>query len=532
MTDNYHRTVKIADSFLQHILRAHVEMIRRFIENQEIHRFQQQLNHGKTGTLSAGKHFHLLVRSLATKHECSQYITYLQPDIPYRHTVDGIEYRKIFIQQLRLILSKIANLHVVSQSKFSGIIRNLVHDTLYKCRLTLTVLTYKSHLLTTVYGEIYIVEYDMVAIRLGYIFTNNRIVTATAAANELQPQRRVVFLVHFNALYLLQLLDTALHLHGFGSFVAEALDELFRILYLFLLVFISAELLFTAFLAKRHKLIVFHFIIINTSAGYFNSTGSDIIQESTVVADKYHCIGTGGEKVLQPLDALYVEVVRRFIEQQYVRTAQQQLGKFDTHTPAAGELTRRAVEVFSAKAQPLKSTLYLGTIISAAHHQKAFVLVGKAVYQLLIILAVIIGTFGKLLVHTFDVGLHLKDMLKGKFSLLHHSTFIAENHYLRQVTDSTFAGDGNNTGSGLLNTCQYFEHGGLTRPILADKGYTVFLINNVRNVFKQRSSIKFHLQSFYRYHSVNELIVQDCKGNDIIFYSHAIMHSKHTTAFI
>lgn len=73
----------------------------------------------------------------------------------------------------------------------------------------------------------------MVAIRLGYIFTNNRIVTATAAANELQPQRRVVFLVHFDALYLLQLLDTALHLHGFGSFVAEALDELFRILYLF-----------------------------------------------------------------------------------------------------------------------------------------------------------------------------------------------------------------------------------------------------------------------------------------------------------
>ena len=88
---------------------------------------------------------------------------------------------------------------------------NLLHDTLHERRLTLTVLTYKSHLLTTVYGEIYIVEYDMVAIRLGYIFTNNRIVTATAAANELQPQRRVVFLVHFDALYLLQLLDTALH---------------------------------------------------------------------------------------------------------------------------------------------------------------------------------------------------------------------------------------------------------------------------------------------------------------------------------
>ena len=65
----------------------------------------------------------------------------------------------------------------------------------------------------------------------------------------------------------------------------------------------------------------------------------------------------------------------------------------------------------------------------------------ETVDEFMVFFAVIISAFGKLLVHTFNVGLHLKDMLKGKFSLLHHSTFIAENHYLRQVTDSTFAAD-------------------------------------------------------------------------------------------
>ena len=132
---------------------------------------------------------------------------------------------------------------------------------------------------------------------------------------------------------------------------------------------------------------------------------------------------------------------------------------------------------------------------------------GKTVYQFLIIFTVIIGAFGQLPVHTLYISLHLKNMLKSKFRLLHDGTLITEYHHLRQVPDRTFAGNGHNTGSGLLNAGQYFEHGGLTRPILTDKSYAVFLINNIRNVFEQRGSVKFHLQSFYRYHSVNELIV-------------------------
>ena len=71
---------------------------------------------------------------------------------------------------------------------------------------------------------------------------------------------------------------------------------------------------------------------------------------------------------------------------------------------------------------------------------------------------------------------------------------------------------------------QYLEHGGLTGTILADKSYTVFLIDNIRDVFEQRSGIKFYLQSFYRYHSVNEFIVQDCKGSDFQRYTISYAH--------
>jgi len=162
-------------------------MIRRLIKNQEIHRFQQELNHGKTGAFSSGKHFHLLVRSLSAKHERSQYIPYLQPDISHCHTINRIEDSPVFIQQLCLVLCKIADLHIVPQSQLAGIIRNLIHNALHKRGLTFTVLTNESDLFAAVNSKINIMEDNMASIGFGHILTNNRVTPTTATANKFQP---------------------------------------------------------------------------------------------------------------------------------------------------------------------------------------------------------------------------------------------------------------------------------------------------------------------------------------------------------
>ena len=127
----------------------------------------------------------------------------------------------------------------MSQCKFSGIIRNLTHNTLYKRRLTFAVLTDKSNLLSSVDSQIHIVENNVPTVGFLHILADNGIITATATANKLQAQRGVVFLIHFDALYLFELLDAALHLHSLGSFVPETFDEIFRILYLLLLILVS-----------------------------------------------------------------------------------------------------------------------------------------------------------------------------------------------------------------------------------------------------------------------------------------------------
>jgi len=126
---------------------------------------------------------------------------------------------------------------------------------------------------------------NMITIRFAHVFANHRIVSATAGRRKFQTKRGVVFFIHFNTLYLCQLLDAALYLHGFGCFIAKAFNEIFRILYLFLLILVSAELLFATFLTQDNKFVILHFVIINLPTGNFDSTCGYVVQESAVVAD-------------------------------------------------------------------------------------------------------------------------------------------------------------------------------------------------------------------------------------------------------
>ncbi len=504
-------------------------MIGRLVQYQEVHRFEQQLYHGKAGAFAAAQHLHFLVRSFAAEHKGAQYVAYLQADVAHRHSVDGVEHRQRFVQQLRLVLRKVAYLHVMPQRKPPRIVGYFAHDALHEGGFSFAVLADKSHFFAPVDGEVHVVENNVFAVSLADILANDGVVSAAAAASELQAERRIVFFVHFDALYLLQLLDAALHLHGFRCLVAEALDEGFGIFYLLLLVFVGAELLFAAFLAQHYKLVVLHFIVVDAPAGDFDGAGGDVVQEGAVVAHQHDGIGTGGKEVLQPLYALYIKVIGRLVQQQHVGMAQQQLGKLDAHTPAARKLAGGPVEVRPAEAQALQSALRLCAEVGAAHHQEALVLAGEALYQLLIFFAFVVGAFGQFAVHPLDVCLQLEDVFEGEFGFFHHGAPVAEHHHLRKVTDGTFAGHSHHAAGRLLQPCQYLEHSGLAGTVLSHQRNAVFLVDDVGNVFKQRRCIKFHFQSFYRYHALNQFFYFD--GAKVVFFRNTTI-KKGTPIYI
>ena len=73
------------------------------------------------------------------------------------------------------------------------------------------------------------------------------------------------------------------------------------------------------------------------------------VHEGAVVAHEQHGTVVAREELLEPLDALEVQVVRGLVEQQQVRVAKQQLGQGDAHLPATGEVLGGLVEVLDGK---------------------------------------------------------------------------------------------------------------------------------------------------------------------------------------
>ena len=107
-------------------------MIGRLVEHEKVNRFQEQSYHRQPTAFSSTQHLHLLVRCLSTKHKCAQYRLYLQSDVAGGHPVDGIEDREFAIEHLRLILSEITYLHLMTYFECTTK-RYFPHDTLHEC---------------------------------------------------------------------------------------------------------------------------------------------------------------------------------------------------------------------------------------------------------------------------------------------------------------------------------------------------------------------------------------------------------------
>ena len=182
------------------------------------------------------------------------------------------------------------------------------------------------------------VEDGMRTIVLAHLVADDGIVAGAQTGREFQVHRRVVDLVDLNGNDLLQLLDLLLHLHGFGSLIAEALDKRLHVGHLLLLVLVGSDLLLATFLSENDVFVVFHLIINHPATGDFKRAVRHIIYKCTVVTHQDDGTRRLCQELLQPLDTLDVEVVRRLVEQQHIGFLQEDLCQFDTHTPASGEL--------------------------------------------------------------------------------------------------------------------------------------------------------------------------------------------------
>ena len=231
------------------------------------------------------------------------------------------------------------------------LVLDFIHDALHEGGFSFAVLSNECHLLAPFDDEVHIVEHDLLPIFLGEVFRLDGDGAGVGGRREFQVEAGVVLFVHFDSVNLLQLLDSGLHLYGFGCLVAEAFDEILRVLNLFLLVLVGAELLFPAFLAEFHIFGVGYLVVVNLAQGDFDGSVGDSVDEGAVVGDQDDGATAVGEEILQPLDGFDVEVVGRLVEQQHVRVLQQDFCQFDAHTPTTAEFACLTFEVFSFKSE-------------------------------------------------------------------------------------------------------------------------------------------------------------------------------------
>ena len=192
---------------------------------------------------------------------------------------------------------------------------NFALDTFYQRGFSLSVPANKGHLLPSMNGQVDIVEHIVAAIVLGHVFADDGIVPASHTTGELQMKGAVVHLVHLDRNHAFELLQPALHLNGLGGLITETVHKCTDVRYLLLLVLVCPKLLLAAFGTQIHIFVILYLIVIKSAAGNFKGTVGYIIYKGTVVADQHHGTSTTYEKLLQPLDTLYVKVVGRLVKQ-------------------------------------------------------------------------------------------------------------------------------------------------------------------------------------------------------------------------
>ncbi len=95
------------------------------------------------------------------------------------------------------------------------------------------------------------------------------------------------------------------------------------------------------------------------------------------MADQQHRAGPDAEGAFQPLNRLYVEVIGRLVQDQQIRSIQEQTSEEHTRLLPPAEVRQRHVPLVGGKAKPIQHLSDTQLVIVAAGQLKA--LLGRSI---------------------------------------------------------------------------------------------------------------------------------------------------------
>ena len=177
-------------------------------------------------------------------------------------------------------------------------------------------------------------------------------------------------------------------------------------------------------------------------------------------------------------------MVGRLVEQQHVGRLEQQLGKFDTHTPSSGEFARRAVEVRALKTKSEQRLLHVLFEVRHVYGVEFLRERRHFFYELHIFVALVVGACGKFVVDAVYFCLYLVQMGESLAGLVEHCATVFCHQVLRQIGDDAILRCRNAASCGSPDTSDNLEQRALACSIFSHQGYTVLLVYLEGDVFE------------------------------------------------
>ena len=170
------------------------------------------------------------------------------------------------------------------------------------------------------------------------------------------------------------------------------------------------------------------------------------------------------EIAFQPFQHVHVEMVRRFVEEQIVRPADEGLGQVDARLLAAGKALDRPIHIGFRKAQALDDFPRHRLVFIAAEPLEPFLHAGIAVHQAFIIGMGLHGLFDSL-----QILFQLHDILPGLGNRLAQRYVVGVSDILLQIADRFAFGNDKRPVIILLFAHEALEQRRLPGPIGPDE---------------------------------------------------------------
>ena len=280
------------------------------------------------------------------------------------------------------------------------------------------------------------VEDDVVAVGL----VDVRQFEDEAAALRTRRKREVDALAlgrHLDRHDLVEHLDPALHLRRLRRLIAEPIDERAHPRDLVVLLLLRLAQPFHLRFALDEIARVRADVVGDRPQRQVRDARDDRVEEEPIVRDENHRVGIRDQELFEPVARVEVEVVRRLVEQQERRAAEEQLGQRDAHLPAARERLDRLVEVGAGEAKALEHLRHaqIDAVPLALTEQLADVVVAN---EQRLVLAVGQRRIGKRVLDAIDLGACVEQRLEGRRRLVDERSAGMFDAVLRQVADGQF----------------------------------------------------------------------------------------------